>query len=150
MIEGSGSGSIPLTSGSGYGRPKHVDTVDPDPEQLILHTSVSVICVYIALPSIGRLSCDTHANILIKNFCLSLSSGSCLFFENCILLNIAHTTPDLYPNSLSFGRRDTENRRGYRVHNTQTNLTEGNNSLPVVLSQKPSSSMLHFRMQSSN
>ncbi len=32
MIEGSGSESIPLTSGSGSGRPEHVDPVDPDPE----------------------------------------------------------------------------------------------------------------------
>ena len=33
MIEGSGSGSIPLTSGSGSGleAQKHVDPVDPDP-----------------------------------------------------------------------------------------------------------------------
>jgi hypothetical protein len=33
MIEGFGSGSIPLTSESGSGRPKkHVDPVDPDPD----------------------------------------------------------------------------------------------------------------------
>jgi hypothetical protein len=32
MIEGSGSESIPLASGSGFGGTKHVDPVDPDPD----------------------------------------------------------------------------------------------------------------------
>jgi hypothetical protein len=93
MIEGSGAGSMPLTSGSGSWRPKkkHVDPLDPDPEHCFVRTQQLVIFlnglrlaflkIYIQRQKAKE---KTVSNIFVtfseKILCESINYGHLLYF----------------------------------------------------------------------